>query len=147
MADTTAGELTVAVTPPPPPPPATQPYDCLATIARIAAVFPVRFEFNKDALKEPYSLAVNQYASLLKDPRCVDLKVTVEGHADFIGSEAYNQGLSERRAQNVIASLALAGIDLMRLTAVGRSKDMPLDPAQTDEARMRNRRVEFTASK
>jgi outer membrane protein OmpA-like peptidoglycan-associated protein len=147
MADATAGELTVAVAPPPPPPPSTQPYDCLATIARIAAVFPVRFEFNKDSLKEPYSLALNQYASLLKDPRCVDLKVTVEGHADFIGSEAYNQGLSERRAQNVIASLALAGIDLMRLTAVGRSKDMPLDPAQTEEARMRNRRVEFTASK
>jgi large repetitive protein len=147
LADATADELTVAVAPPPPPPPIAQPYDCLATIARIAAVFPVRFEFNKDELKEPYSLAVNQYASLLKDPRCLDVKVTVEGHADFIGSEKYNQDLSERRAQNVIASLTAAGIDAARLAAVGRSKDMPLDPAQSDEARMRNRRVEFTASK
>jgi outer membrane protein OmpA-like peptidoglycan-associated protein len=147
LADATSGELTVAVAPPPPPPPVTQPYDCLATIARIAAVFPVRFDFNKQELKEPYSLAVNQYASLLKDPRCLDLRVTVEGHADFIGSEEYNQGLSERRAENVIANLTAAGVDAARLSAVGRSKDMPLDPAQTDEARMRNRRVEFTASK
>jgi OmpA-OmpF porin, OOP family len=107
----------------------------------------VRFDFNKQELKEPYSLAVNQYASLLKDPRCLDLRVTVEGHADFIGSEEYNQGLSERRAENVIANLTAAGVDAARLSAVGRSKDMPLDPAQTDEARMRNRRVEFTASK
>jgi outer membrane protein OmpA-like peptidoglycan-associated protein len=147
LADATTGELTVAVAPPPPAPPAAQPYDCLATIARIAAVFPVRFEFNQDDLNDLYGLSVNQYASLLKDPRCMDLKVQVEGHADFIGSEKYNQGLSERRAQTVIDKLKAAGIDAARLTAIGRSKDMPLDPAQTDEARMKNRRVEFTVSK
>jgi OOP family OmpA-OmpF porin len=147
LKDATKDELTVNVAPPPPPPPADKPYDCLATIARISAVFPVRFEFNKDGLKEPYSLSVNQYTALLKDPRCLDLKVQVEGHADFFGSEAYNQGLSERRAKTVIDALAKAGVDASRLTAIGFSKDRPLDPAKTDEARMRNRRVEFTATK
>jgi outer membrane protein OmpA-like peptidoglycan-associated protein len=147
MVDATKDELTVKVAPPPPPPPASQPYDCIATMARISAVFPVRFEFNKDGLKAPYDLSVNQYAALMKDPRCLSLKVQVEGHADFIGSERYNQGLSERRAATVIEALAKLGIDSARLDAKGYSKDKPLDPATTDTARMKNRRVEFTVTK
>jgi outer membrane protein OmpA-like peptidoglycan-associated protein len=98
-------------------------------------------------LKEPYSLSVNQYAALLKDPRCLTLKVQVEGHADYFGSEKYNQDLSERRAKNVIDALSKAGIDVSRLTAMGYSNDKPLDPATTITARMKNRRVEFTTSK
>jgi outer membrane protein OmpA-like peptidoglycan-associated protein len=145
--DATKDELTVNVAPPPPAPPAGQPYDCVATIARVSAVFPVRFAFNSDRLKEPYSLSVNQYAALLKDPRCLTLKVQVEGHADYFGSEKYNQDLSERRARNVIDALSKAGIDVSRLTAKGYSKDKPLDPATTITARMKNRRVEFTTSK
>jgi outer membrane protein OmpA-like peptidoglycan-associated protein len=145
--DGTKDELTVKVAAPPPPPPAGQPYDCVSTIARISAVFPVRFEFNKDELKGPYELSANQYAALLKDSRCQTLKVQVEGHADYIGSEAYNQDLSERRAKNVIAALTKAGIESARLEAKGYSKDKPLDPATTATARMKNRRVEFTVIK
>ena len=142
--DATKGELQVNVAPPPPAPPAGQPYDCVTTMARISAVFPVRFEFNHDDLKTPFDLAVNQYSSLLKDARCTTLKVQVAGHADYKGSERYNQGLSERRAKTVIDALVAAGIDAGRLTGVGYSKDKPLDPALTDSARMKNRRVEFT---
>ena len=146
LADATKDELTVNVAPPPPAPAADKPYDCVSTIARIAAVFPVRFDFNKDTLSGTYELAANQYAALLKDPRCLALKVQVAGHADYIGSERYNQGLSERRAQTVVEVLSKAGIDGTRLTAIGYSKDKPLDPATTKEARMKNRRVEFTVT-
>jgi outer membrane protein OmpA-like peptidoglycan-associated protein len=142
--DATKGELVVNVAPPPPPPPVAQPYDCVATMARISAVFPVRFEFNKDDLITPNDLATNQYAALLKDPRCLSMKVQVAGHADFMGSEKYNQGLSERRAKSVIDALVKAGVTADRLTAVGFSKDKPLDPALNDSARAKNRRVEFT---
>jgi large repetitive protein len=145
--DKTHDELTVNVAPPPPAPPAAQAYDCEATLARISAVFPVRFAFNKDNVAAPFDLSVNQYAALLKDPRCVGLKVEVEGHADYLGSEKYNQGLSERRAANVITALTAGGIDAGRLTAKGFSKDRPLDPATNDTARAKNRRVEFTISK
>ncbi len=147
VTDATKGELTVAVAAPPPAPPAAQGYDCEATLARIAAVFPVRFAFNHDDLDVQHALAVNQYAALLKDPRCVAVKMQVAGHADFIGSEAYNQGLSERRAKTVIDTLVKAGVDVGRLTPVGFSKDKPIDPAKSDDARAKNRRAEFTVTK
>ena len=147
VTDSTKGELTVKVAPPPPPPPVAQPYDCEATLARIAAVFPVRFDYDKTNLLPQFELAANQYAALLKDPRCAALKVQVAGHADDRGSEAYNQGLSENRAKTVIEALTKAGIDGARLNAVGFSKDKPLDPSHTEDARRKNRRVEFTVAK
>ncbi len=147
VTDTSKGELTVTVAAPPPPPPPAQTYDCDGTLSRISAVFPIRFEFNHDDLAGAYPTALNQYASLLKDKRCESLKMTVTGHADYIGTEAYNQGLSERRAQTVIDALAKAGIDKARLTAAAAGKSKPLDPAHSDDARAKNRRVEFTVQK
>ena len=147
VSDTSKGELTVKVAAPPPAPPASQSYDCVGTLARISAVFPVRFKFNHDDLADPFALAVNQYAALLKDPRCVAIKMQVAGHADFLGSEAFNQGLSERRAKTVIDALVKAGIDAGRLTGIGYSKDRPIDPARSADARAKNRRVEFTVMK
>ena len=147
VSDQTTGELTVKVAPPPPPPPATQAYDCDATLARISAVFPVRFNTDKSDLQGPFELSVNQYAALLKDPRCSQLNLQIAGHADERGSESYNQGLSERRAQTVIDTLIKAGIDSARLKAVGFSKDKPLDPSHTEDAHRKNRRAEFTVMK
>ncbi|MDE2384277.1 MAG: OmpA family protein [Alphaproteobacteria bacterium] len=139
--------LTVNVAAPPPPPPAAEAYDCEGTMARIAAVFPIRFEFNHDDLAGAYPNALGQYAALLKDARCTSLKVQVAGHADYIGSEAFNQGLSERRAQTVIDALTKAGIDKARLTGIGYGKTKPLDPAHSNDARAKNRRVEFSIVK
>ncbi len=147
VVDTTKGELTVKVAAPPPAPPASEAYDCVGTLARISAVFPVRFEFNHDGLKTPFDMAVNQYAALLKDPRCMAIRMQVAGHADYYGSEAFNQGLSERRAKTVIDALVKAGIDKARLNGIGFSKDKPLDPARSADARAKNRRVEFTVMK
>ena len=147
VSDTSKNELTVNVAPPPPAPPGTQAYDCDATLARIAAVFPVRFDTDKTDLKTPFDLAVNQYSALLKDPRCLTVKIQVAGHADERGSERYNQGLSERRAATVIEALTKAGIDSARLTSVGFSKDKPLDASHTADAHRKNRRAEFTVVK
>ena len=144
ITDASTNEVTVKVAPPPPPPPADQPYDCNATLARIAAVFPVRFEYDHFDLKSPYAEAVNQYSALLGDPRCKDVKVQVAGHADERGSEAYNQKLSEKRAQTVIDALVAAKIDVGRMTGIGFSKNKPLDPAHTQQAHAKNRRVEFS---
>lgn len=140
------GAVSVAVEAPnTPPPPA--PIKCDDVLAKIAAVFPVRFEFNHADLAGAYPDAVNQYTALMKDERCGDLKIQVAGHADYLGSEAFNQGLSERRAQTVVDMLEKAGIDPSRLASVGYGKTRPLDPAHSDGARAKNRRVEFTVQK
>ena len=147
VSDKTKGELTVNVAPPPPPPPPSKPYDCEATLARIAAVFPVRFDTDKWDLNAPFDLAVNQYSALLNDPRCAEMKMNIVGNADFRGTEAHNQGLSERRAKTVVDALTTAGLQLYRLNGIGRGEDEPLDPSTTEDALRKNRRVEFTVAK
>ena len=147
VSDATKGEVVVKVAPPPPAPPAAQAYDCEGTLARIAAVFPVRFDFDKSDIVSPFDSALNQYVALLKDPRCVQIKIQVAGHADDRGSETYNQNLSEARAKTVIAALTKSGIDAGRLNGLGFGKNKPLDPSHTDDARRKNRRAEFTTVK
>lgn len=147
VSDATTGELTVSVAAPPPPPPVDKPYDCEATLARIAAVFPVRFDTDKSDLHAPYDLALNQYAALMNDPRCAAMNVNVAGNADSRGSFKYNQGLSERRSRTVVNVLTAKGIQLYHLNGFGLGENKPLDPSKTEDALRKNRRVEFTVKK
>jgi outer membrane protein OmpA-like peptidoglycan-associated protein/methionine-rich copper-binding protein CopC len=141
QADVTAGEVVITA-----PPPAPAAYDCLAVLNRVDAIFPIRFAYDRADVQPPYTLTLQYYSAVLKDARCANVKVEVGGHADFHGSERYNQGLSERRSQTIIDMLAKDGIDATRLVKKGYSEDKPLDPAKSDEARMKNRRVEITAT-
>jgi outer membrane protein OmpA-like peptidoglycan-associated protein len=159
--DATVGELEIAVSPPPeppkaePPPPAPKPaakpaekpspYDCNIVLEKISAVFPIRFEFARTKLVSPYDATINQYVALLKDPRCVGLHVTIEGHADYIGPVSFNQLLSDLRAEKTRDVLVAAGVDPTHLSTKGFSEMEPLDPSKTDEARAKNRRVQFRA--
>ncbi len=145
--DASKNELTVNVAPPPPAPAPEQPYDCEGTLAKIAAVFPIRFEFNHADLGPKYQQALTQYSALLGDKRCEALKLQVAGHADYIGPESYNQSLSERRAKTVADALVAAKIDTGRITTIGFGASKPLDPAHSNDARAKNRRVEFSISK
>jgi outer membrane protein OmpA-like peptidoglycan-associated protein len=142
--DQTTAEIYIKAPPPPPPPP---PYDCAGVLGKISTVFPIRFEFKRTRLVEPYSLAINQYAALLKDPRCATLKAEIAGHADYYGPSRFNQALSELRAQAVVAALVAAGVDAARLGTQGLNESAPLDPEKTIDARRKNRRVEITLMK
>jgi OOP family OmpA-OmpF porin len=72
------------------------------------------------------------------------VQVELDGHTDSIGTEAYNQKLSERRAQIVDDYLTSHGIDASRITAVkGFGEDKPIDTNKTKEGRARNRRTEL----
>jgi OOP family OmpA-OmpF porin len=66
---------------------------------------------------------------------------TIEGHTDSVGSEAFNQGLSERRAQTVAAYLESKGIAAGRMQVVGRGESDPVGDNNTAEGRAMNRRV------
>jgi outer membrane protein OmpA-like peptidoglycan-associated protein len=70
--------------------------------------------------------------------------ITIAGHTDSSGSDAYNQELSERRATAVKNALAARGVAPARMTAVGFGESKPVADNTTDAGRSLNRRVEIT---
>jgi len=80
------------------------------------------FEFDQHTLTADAKATVNDIASLLRD---IDGLVVVEGHADFTGTEAYNQALSVRRANSVRDELAAQGIDPARFQVRGYGETRP----------------------
>ncbi len=73
-------------------------------------------------------------------------KAVIEGHTDNRGTDAYNQGLSQRRAAAVVDVLTRSGIEAGRLSAVGYGESRPIASNDTDEGRQRNRRVSIVVS-
>jgi len=101
----------------------------------------VHFDFDKATLKPEAKVVLNEAAALLaKHERVV---VEVAGHTDSMGSESYNQGLSERRANAVRDYLASKGVKASRLTAKGYGESRPVASNDTKEGRAENRRVEL----
>jgi outer membrane protein OmpA-like peptidoglycan-associated protein len=74
-------------------------------------------------------------------------ELTVLGHTDAVGSDAYNLDLSKRRALAVLRALVARGLSADRLTAVAIGKRQPIADNGTPEGRTRNRRVEVLASR
>jgi OOP family OmpA-OmpF porin len=100
------------------------------------------FDFDKYNIKPEAIPALNEtFKVFLMNPA---LRVLVNGHTDSIGSEAYNQRLSEKRAKAVLDYLVGRGIDPSRLKAVGHGESRPIASNETEEGRARNRRVEFS---
>jgi OOP family OmpA-OmpF porin len=80
--------------------------------------------------------------------RYPNIKVEVAGHTDSTGPDAYNQGLSERRAKVVYDYLISKGIDASRLVGPnGYGETRPIDTNDTREGRQRNRRTELAVQK
>jgi outer membrane protein OmpA-like peptidoglycan-associated protein len=75
-----------------------------------------------------------------------DRTVVVEGYTDSVGSEDYNQGLSERRAGAVRTYLIEQGISSIRLSALGKGASSPVAGNETAAGRQQNRRVEVVIS-
>ena len=96
------------------PSPAQQHFDLLVT-----------FGFNSDQLTPAAKENLDQFAKALKDPRLKGDKFEIDGHTDAVGTEIYNQGLSERRAAAVVSYLASQGLDPALLTAKGFGKTQP----------------------
>ncbi|MEQ9010927.1 OmpA family protein [Algiphilus sp.] len=101
----------------------------------------VNFEFDSSRLKPESRSILNQAAEVLN--AYPNVSVDVEGHTDSVGTDAYNLGLSERRANAVKAYLTQQGISPQRMTAVGYGETVPIDTNETEDGRANNRRVEF----
>jgi outer membrane protein OmpA-like peptidoglycan-associated protein len=99
----------------------------------------INFDFNKSNIKPEAAPVLDAAADVLKENPGVNVRVA--GYTDGIGGEAYNQGLSERRAKSVRDYLVAHGIDASRLTAVGFGKADPVASNDTKDGRAQNRRV------
>ena len=75
-----------------------------------------------------------------------DLKIEIEGHTDSVGSDSYNQGLSERRAESVRGYLVSQRIAPQTITTVGFGESRPVATNDTAAGRQQNRRVELVVS-
>lgn len=101
----------------------------------------INFDFDKSVIKPEYEPVLDHAASILQDRRDVD--VVIEGHTCSIGTEEYNQGLSERRARSVYQYLLDKGLAPERLDTVGYGETRPIADNSTQQGRRLNRRVEF----
>ena len=72
--------------------------------------------------------------------------LAIDGHTDWVGTDAYNQTLSDNRAGAVKAYLVSKGVDASRITATGHGETMPIAPNTTAAGRQQNRRSEMTLS-
>ena len=103
----------------------------------------VNFAFDKSNIDGPSSVVLDAAADQLNE--CRNVAVRVEGNTDSIGTDAYNQALSERRAESVRGHLVNRGVSASRLSAVGYGESQPVASNETDEGRALNRRVELKA--
>jgi len=103
------------------------------------------FDFDSAVIKKEFSAVLDKIKGVFSTHP--NLKVTVEGHADSTGPEAYNQKLSEKRANAVVKSLVGRGVQKDKLMAIGHGELKPAYPNDTETNRAKNRRVEFTPAK
>jgi OmpA-OmpF porin, OOP family len=101
----------------------------------------VLFDFDKSVVKPEGKSKLDDLSAKV---RGVNLEVVIAiGHADSIGSDAYNQKLSVRRAESVKAYLVSKGIEANRIYTEGKGKKQPVADNRTREGRAKNRRVEI----
>ena len=105
----------------------------------------IYFEFDKDELMPRSFVELNKLLKIMQDNS--KLSIRIIGHTDALGNDAYNQALSQRRAQAVVNFLSENKISKSRLFARGEGERQPIATNDTDEGRAENRRVEFAVIK
>ena len=100
------------------------------------------FGFDKDILRPEAQENLNSLAQRLSNENVQTVRI--EGHTDFMGSEEYNQNLSERRANTVANYLVENGVPQSLIEAYGNGERNPVATNKTAEGRAQNRRVDVT---
>jgi OOP family OmpA-OmpF porin len=99
------------------------------------------FAFDSAELDSAGRSALDAAVAVLADHP--EVGIDVVGFTDSTGPEAYNQKLSERRAQAAVAYLVGKGVPASQLRAVGRGEAEPVASNSTDDGRAQNRRIEL----
>ncbi|HEU5162469.1 MAG TPA: OmpA family protein [Thermoanaerobaculia bacterium] len=101
----------------------------------------ILFDYDSYELRPDARATLSELAAVFA--RYPETRLLVEGHTDASGSEAYNQLLSERRAESVSNDLIERGVDRARIEMHGYGKSRPVADNATPEGRQLNRRVEI----
>ena len=99
------------------------------------------FDFDSDVIRATAAENLRTLAASLNKYANTDLLIV--GHTDAVGTTAYNQTLSERRAAAARNFLIAQGVSAGRLQAMGRGESEPIDSNETEAGRQANRRVEI----
>ena len=102
----------------------------------------ITFDFDSSTLKPQFTPILDNVAQTLTQYN--QTVVEVAGHTDNVGTDSYNQALSERRANSVAAYLGSRGVMQQRMITVGAGETRPIASNDTDAGRAQNRRVEIT---
>ncbi|HXG27496.1 MAG TPA: OmpA family protein [Nevskiales bacterium] len=114
-------------------------YGC--AIKQVVTLEGVHFEYNSARLTPDSMTILDKVAETLQGQP--SMEVEIAGHCSSEGSDAYNQRLSERRADSVRNYLVDRGVAASRLRAVGYGESRPVASNETESGRSKNRRVEF----
>jgi OmpA-OmpF porin, OOP family len=127
---------------PPPPQPQAKPEAKPKPVAeKVTFAADVLFDFDKSVIKPEGRSKLDDLAAKVKG---INLEVVIAiGHADSIGSDAYNQRLSVRRAESVKAYMVSKGIEPNRVYTEGKGEKQPVADNKTDGGRAKNRRTEI----
>lgn len=109
---------------------------------RINILEKVFFEVNQAVIQQVSYSLLDEVAAVIVDHPSIK-RIRVEGHTDSDGSDAYNERLSQRRAEAVVTYLIEHGVEPGRLEFVGFGEARPIDSNKTAEGKQNNRRVEF----
>jgi outer membrane protein OmpA-like peptidoglycan-associated protein len=102
----------------------------------------ITFDFDSSDIKPEFRPVLDNVARTLAEFN--QTIVEVAGHTDSVGSDSYNQALSERRASAVASFLGSRGVMQQRMIVVGAGESRPIASNNTEAGRAQNRRVEIT---
>jgi OmpA-OmpF porin, OOP family len=101
----------------------------------------VLFDFDKSNVKPEAAAILDRLVAFMKENP--EKKANLSGHTDNVGSDAYNQALSERRTASVKDFVVGKGVDGGRVSGQGFGESKPIADNKTAEGRAKNRRVEI----
>lgn len=105
----------------------------------------ILFDFDSSKVKEGVKESLNTLGKALAENK--DIKLKIDGHTDYIGTEQYNLNLSLKRANSIKNYLVGRGVSANNISIEGYGKQNPVANNSTEAGRAKNRRVEFIISR
>jgi peptidoglycan-associated lipoprotein len=139
--NTGTARVTVTVPPPPPPPPPPKPVEISEEELFEKTVRDAYFDYNKSDIRADAQQTLTTDADFFKAHAGV--KFTIEGHCDERGSEEYNLGLGDRRANAAKNFLVNSGVSADRISPISYGKSRPVCTESNEECWQKNRRAHF----
>jgi peptidoglycan-associated lipoprotein len=116
-------------------------FDNMAEDRAALAAYTIHFAYDSSVIKKGEQSNLQSVAAALSADSSA--KLLIEGNCDERGTQEYNRSLGERRSLAAREALAKMGIDPMRVRTISFGKDKPVDPANNEEAWVKNRRDDF----